>query len=266
LVGTLTPRYALPIGEWMVRARIGRRLVPVVLALAVFAFAPRAVASPPVTHLGQGAREVWVLWPHGRARSVVVFGHGWSTPFPSGFGPWVAHLQAGGSIVVYPRYRVGAGDSTSSALAAFQAGIVDAFKRIGRISVPVIAVGKSFGGSAVFYYAAAARTWGVPAPTAILSIFPALPIGSLPSGQLARSTYVEFFVGDADTTAGSAGADAFWRWLTGHPSNRKRYVVIRSRPGFVANHDSAQRSDKLARAIFWTPLDLLIARARAKHP
>jgi acetyl esterase/lipase len=203
-----------------------------------------------------------VLRPAARAKSVVVFGHGWSTPFPAGFGPWITHLRAGGSIVIYPRYRVGAGDSTSSALAGFQAGIESAFKLIGRLRVPVIAVGKSFGGSAVFYYAASARIWGVPAPAAILSIFPALPIGALPAGRLAESTYVELFVGDADTTAGSAGADVFWRWLGGHRTDRKRYVVIHSRPGFVANHDSAQRTDKIARAVFWRPLDLLIARAR----
>jgi hypothetical protein len=39
-------------------------------------------------------------------------------------------------------------------------------------------------------------------------------------------------------------------------------VVIHSRPGFVANHDSAQRSDAIARRIFWAPLDLLIQRVR----
>jgi acetyl esterase/lipase len=215
--------------------------------------------------VGTGAREVWVLWPAGRARSVVVFGHGWSTPFPSGFKPWVAHLRAGGSIVIYPRYRVSTGDSTGSALAAFQAGIENAFRSIGRRRLPVVAVGKSFGGSAVFYYAASARSWGVPAPAAVLSIFPALPIGALPPGRLSPATYVELLVGDADTTAGSAGADAFWRWLSGHRSDRKRYVVIHSRPGFVANHDSAQRSDPVARAIFWKPLDVLIARARARR-
>jgi acetyl esterase/lipase len=215
--------------------------------------------------VGTGAREVWVLWPAGRARSVVVFGHGWSTPLPSGFKPWVAHLRAGGSIVIYPRYRVSAGDSTGSALAAFQAGIENAFRSIGRRRLPVVAVGKSFGGSAVFYYAASARSWGVPAPAAVLSIFPALPIGALPPGRLSPATYVELLVGDADTTAGSAGADAFWRWLSGHRSDRKRYVVIHSRPGFVANHDSAQRSDPVARAIFWKPLDVLIARARARR-
>jgi hypothetical protein len=205
---------------------------------------------------------VWVLRPHGQAKSVVVFGHGWSTPFPAGFGPWVAHLRAGGSVVIYPRYRVSALDSTTSALAAFRAGVESAFRILGHLHVPVVAVGKSFGGSAVFYYAAAARSWGVPAPTAILSIFPAGPIGALPIGRLAADTFVELFVGDADTTAGSGGANAFWGWLSGHRTDRKRYVIIHSRPGFVANHDSAQRTDAIAQAVFWKPLDLLIARVR----
>jgi len=257
----LTPRYAFLIAE-RIRSRVACGLLVAVLAALVLAAAGRA--SPPITRLGTGAREVWVMRPAMRATSIVVFGHGWSTPFPAGFGPWVAHLRAGGSIVIYPRYRVSAGDSTSSALAAFQAGVESAFKFIGRLHVPVVAVGKSFGGSAVFYYAASARSWGVPAPTAILSIFPAGPIGALPAGRPGGSTYVELFVGDADTTAGSAGADAFWRWLSAHQSDRKRHVIIHSRPGFVANHDSAQRTDAIAREVFWKPLDLLIARA--VHP
>ena len=236
------------------------------MVLAAVIRAPAGHASPPIIHVGAGAREVWVLRPAGKAKSVVVFGHGWSTPFPVGFGPWITHLRARGSIVIYPRYRVGGGDSTTSALAAFQAGVESAFALIGRLHVPVVAVGKSFGGSAVFYYAASARSWGVPAPTAILSIFPALPIGALPAGRLGESTYVELFVGDADTTAGSAGANAFWRWLSGYRSTRKRYVIVHSRPGFVANHDSAQRTDAIARAVFWKPLDLLIARARRPGP
>src|ERR1700730_277675 len=42
--------------------------------------------------LGSGADEVWILRPIGQAKSIVVFGHGWSTPLPVGFGPWLAHL------------------------------------------------------------------------------------------------------------------------------------------------------------------------------
>ncbi len=223
-----------------------------------------ALAHPPVEALGRGADTVWVLWPQQRPTSIVVFGHGWSTPLPSdGFAPWIAHLRARGSIVVYPRYRTAAPESVDAALRAFETGVRTAFARLRpQAHLPVVALGKSFGGSAVFAYAAAAGSWHVPAPEAILSVFPALPIAPLPPGGIPRRTFVELFVGDADTTAGSAGADAFWRWLSGHPASRKRYVVIRSRPGLVANHDSAQRSDPLARSIFWAPFDRLIDRAR----
>lgn len=198
--------------------------------------------------------RVWVLRPSQKATSIVVFAHGWSTPVPAGFAAWIAHLRARGSIVVYPSY----GGSPSSGLAVFRAGLESAFRSIGPARLPVVALGKSFGGSAVFYYAAEARAWHVPAPLAIVSVFPALPIGGLPSGRVPASTYVRILVGDADTIAGTAGADAFWRWLGASP--RRRYVVVRSRPGFVANHDSAQRSDAIAQAVFWKPLDALIAR------
>ncbi len=230
-------------------------------ALACLAAAP-ARAHQPVETLGRGADTVWVLWPHERPTSIVVFGHGWSTPLPTdGFAPWIGHLRARGSIVVYPRYRVGS-ESVAAALQAFETGVRAAFARLRPLELPVVAIGKSFGGSAVFSYAAYAATWHVPAPAAILSVFPALPLAPLPPGGIARRTFVELFVGDADTIAGSGGADAFWRWLSGHPAAEKRYVVIRSRPGFVANHDSAQRSDALARRIFWAPLDRLIEHAR----
>ncbi len=96
----------------------------------------------------------------------------------------------------------------------------------------------------------------------MISIFPAGPIdGSLPSAPLPASDTVEIFVGDADTVVGSAGANMFWQWLVAHSSKLKRYVVVHSRPGFVADHNSAQRSDPTARAIFWRPVDALIAAA-----
>lgn len=218
--------------------------------------------APSVTRLGSGADEVWVIRPRGRAIGIVVFGHGWSTPFPAGFGAWIAHLRAGGQIVVYPRYRAGAADSTTSALNAFRRGIATAFRNLHDARLPVVAVGKSFGGSAVFYYASEARAWGVPAPRAVLSIFPALPIGALPPGRPPRSVEIEIFVGDADTTAGTAGADVLLRWLRAGARQRVGYKVIQSRPGFVADHDSPQRTDSIAQQTFWLPLDRLIAGAR----
>jgi hypothetical protein len=182
-----------------------------------------------------------------------------------GFAAWIAHLRRGGSVVVYPRYRVSSADSTSAALQAFQVGVVSALRRLEPIRVPILALGKSFGGSAVFYYAAEATEWGVAGPAAVVSIFPAYPILALPTRALPRATYIRILVGDADTTAGSGGANAFWRWLDPHTAGLKAYRIIRSRPGFVANHDSAQRSDPIARAIFWQPVDALLTRLIQHH-
>lgn len=224
-----------------------------------------AAAGPPTMSIGKGADRVWIIRPTGAAKSIVVFGHGWSTPTPSGFGGWIAHLRARGNIVVYPRYRVSAGDAPAQALSSFRRGVVAAFRQLRHAKLPVIALGKSFGGAAVFDYASAAAAWGVPAPAAVVSIFPAYPIGGLPPAPLPRNIFVQLEVGDADTTAGSGGADAFWRWLAGHPATKKRYVVIHSRSGFVANHDSAQRTDPIARAVFWRPFDVIVDRVRARR-
>ncbi len=227
------------------------------VAAALFVTAP-----PPVVSIGSGAGHVWILRPSGPPRDIVVFAHGWSTPVPSDWAPWLDHLRSRGSIVVFPRYEAGAGDSSAAALAAFRRGVTAAFRRLGPTRLPVLALGKSFGAAAVFEYGAEARQWGVPAPAAIVSIFPALPIGGVPSSHLAPAVFAEVIVGDADTTAGSAGADAFWRWLGGHPASAKRYVVIHSRPGFTATHDSVQQATPIVRALFWAPVDALLARLR----
>ncbi len=223
--------------------------------------APRAL--PPVVSIGSGADQVWIMEPRGRPRDVVVFGHGWSTPVPSDWAPWLDHLREGGSLVIYPRYEAGAGTSPTAALAAFRRGVVAAFRRLGPTGVPVVALGKSFGAAAIFDYGAEARRWGVPTPAAVVSIFPALPIGGLPTVPLGPRVFAEVMVGDADTVAGRGGADAFWRWLGGHPADAKRYVVVRSRPGFAATHDSAQQSSAIARAVFWHPVDALLAHLRS---
>jgi hypothetical protein len=233
-----------------------------------------SLAVPPVSgnkqpiHLGSGARDVWLLPPVGAVQDIVVFGHGWSTPLPSdAFASWLDHLRSRGSLVVYPRYRVSAGDSTSSALLSFRAAVVAALRHIAPIRVPILALGKSFGASAIFYYAAEAKLWHVPGPAAVVSIFPAYPIGGLPARALPASIYVRILVGDRDTTAGSGGANAFWSWLSGHAPSLKSYVTVRSRPGFIANHDSAQSSTPVARLVFWRPVDTLLQHLRTSgHP
>jgi hypothetical protein len=242
----------------------------VVLASLVAALVAcaHAGAGDHVVRLGAGADEVWIFRPAGAVRSVVVFAHGWSTPFPwQGFAAWIVHLRARGDLVIYPRYRVSANDSSASALAAFEDGIVTAFRQLGPLHVPVVAVGKSFGASAVFDYAAEAHAWGVPAPVAVVSIFPALPINGVLPPLLPPTDYVEIFVGDRDTVVGSAGADAFWHWLARHRPALKRYTIVRSRPGFIAGHDSAQLNNPIAHALFWRPVDNIISTAtRTQEP
>jgi dienelactone hydrolase len=241
----------------MKRAR-GSLFAACVAGAAVIA-GPVGAANRPLV-LGSGASEVWIFRPAGAVRDVVILAHGWSTPVPTGpFAPWIAHLRSRGSIVIYPRYLSGGGDTTSGALVAFRAGVVAALRYLAPVRVPILALGKSFGGSAVFYYAADARDWKVPGPQAVVSIFPAYPIGAFPIHAVANGVYVRILVGDRDTVAGSGGANAFWAWLAHHPATGKSYVVIRSRPGFVADHDSAQRSNPSSRAVFWRPVDSLLS-------
>ncbi len=245
------------------RLRLVAGLAAVVLGLLGSARSGATLPNPPTTRLGQGADEVWLFWPSRSPTSIVVFGHGWSTPFPRAFMPWIDHLRAGGSVVVYPRYELTTASSETTALAALQDGIVTAFARLRSLRVPVVAVGKSFAGGEIFEYAVNAARWRVPPPAAVLSIFPAAPFNGTPTRTLPERIYVEILVGDRDTTVGSSGAEVLWHWLAAHPNTEKRYVVVRSHPGFVANHDSASLASAGARAAFWRPLDLLLARARA---
>jgi predicted esterase len=208
---------------------------------------------------GRAAREVWIVAPNRPVRSVVVFGHGWklAPPAPAHswvgqFRPWLDHLAAGGSAVIFPRYQLGVGDAQDATrILDFRAGIRAGYTLLGRPEVPVVAVGYSFGASLALYYGANAAAWRLPLPSAVQAIFPAgmIPGASLP--PLNRSVRVMIQVGDADTEAGSAGADAFWSWLATHPSSRKRYQVVRSSPRLAATHAAPKSPSPAAQLTFW---------------
>jgi acetyl esterase/lipase len=232
------------------------------VALATIAPGARADTGPGVVSIGRGGDQVWLMRPNGPVRVIVVFVHGWSTSVPEDWAPWLHHLRARGVLVIYPRYESGTADTTQTALVNLRHDIVAAFGHLGGVHVPVVALGKSFGGAAVFDYAGEARAWGVPAPVAVVGIFPAYPTGPLPPA-LAPGVFAEVIVGDADTIAGTGGANTLWSWLRPHPAANKRYITIRSRPGFSATHESAQLATPIARAVFWHPFDVLLARVRA---
>jgi hypothetical protein len=244
---------------------------------AALACAALAVLAPPAQAslrvlgpFGSGADQAWLVVPAGRVRSVVVFAHGWKQFPPSPedawvaqFRPWLDHLASRGSAVIFPRYQLGGADAFGPMLVeAFRRGVATGFARLGRLPLPAVAVGYSAGGSLVFSYGANARRWRLPVPAAIMSVFPAgmVPGAALP--RLSRQVRVLIQVGDRDDVAGTGGADAFWRWLGGRPTRRRRYEVVRSRPGFVADHAAPKTDAPAARQAFWRPLDELIGEAR----
>lgn len=225
----------------------------------VLAFAP--------VHYGSGAGSVWVLRPSGPVRDVVVFAHGWkhapsptARPWVEQFRPWLTHLLAEDTAVVFPQYQLGGDDPGPARVDSFRRGLQLGFHRLGGGGVPVVAAGYSFGGSLVFYYAAEARRWGLPEPRAVDSIFPVGPIPGAPVTTLPSLDRAVLEVGDRDVVAGRSGADAWWRLLA--RARRRRLLLVRSTPTFVADHAAPKRTGAGARAAFWRPLDVLLAGAR----
>ncbi len=219
---------------------------------------------------GSGSSQVWLLRPTGRIRSVVVFGHGWKLHPPSAehpwvgqFRPWLDHLAERGSAVVFPRYQLGSGDNQGPDRADdYRRGVALGLERLGRPRVPIVVAGYSFGASLAFTYAADAHRWALPQPRAVDCIFPAGPINGVALDVLPTPVRVLVQVGDRDTEAGRFGADAFWERLGAHPSSRKRYEIVSSVHGLVADHAAPKRTDAPARHAFWAPLDDLIATVR----
>jgi hypothetical protein len=240
--------------------------------MATVAAGAAAVALQAPVHgpFGRGADQVWIVRRPGRVRAVIVFGHGWkvappsaSSPWVAQFWPWLDHLTGQGDAVIFPRYQLG-GDAPGAARAnAYRAGVAEGFRRLALpAGTPVVAIGYSYGASLALTYAANARRWRLPEPRAVDAVFPAGEIPGVPLPAPPRSTDILLQVGDHDTVAGPGGASAFWAWLARHPPNRKRYQVVRSHGSFLADHASPKATTADARAAFWTPLDLLIARAR----
>lgn len=230
-------------------------------ALAALAAAVALGSGP----YGTGADQVWVLRPAGEIRRVVVFAHGWKHAPPSAtyswvgqFRPWLDHLLAGGSAVIFPRYQLGTGDVYDiGRVRAFEAGIRTGYARLGRPQVPFVAIGYSVGAALVLTYGAEARSWRLPMPAAIDAVFPAGPVPGAPLPPLPSPVRVLIQVGDADTEAGSGGARAFRSWLGSHA--RKTYEIVHSSGAFRAVHAAPKGTSAAARRAFWAPFDKLIA-------
>jgi pimeloyl-ACP methyl ester carboxylesterase len=220
---------------------------------------------------GHGTSAVWVLTPKaGKPRSIVVFIHGWTATSPFDWHQaWLDHLLGHGSAVVFPVYQVTGdwGEVVTSRL-ELRAGLRTAFRVLGDPDLPVVVAGYSVGGALAFYYAADARGWGIPMPRAVYSIFPLDPFQMDPGLlHLGRPPHVRtlILVADKDTTVGSLGADAFWKWLRPVPRALKTYRLLHSDPkGEFFDHESPHLAtfNPEMRKVFWDPLDRLVARVR----
>jgi dienelactone hydrolase len=237
-------------------------------ALALTSFVGPGVATASITPegpFGSGAGQVWLLRPAGPVRGVVVFGHGWKLqpPSPSSawvaqFAPWLEHLVSEGEAVIFPRYQLGGDRPGLARVASYRKGVTLGFRQLRAPDAPVVVAGYSYGGSLAFSYAANARQWGLPAVRAVDAVFPSGPVPGAPLPPLSSSVRVVIQVGDQDTEAGARGANAFWRWLARHPKVNRHYVIVRSRPGFVANHAAPKLATPAAQRAFWAPLDALL--------
>jgi acetyl esterase/lipase len=213
---------------------------------------------------GQGRGQVWLLRPAGAPRSIVLFAHGWTAVDPN---DWhrvrLDHLCARGSLVVFPRYQVDAYDTFEDGLDGFRQGVRTGFGRLGGEHLPLVAVGYSFGGALVNYYAANAARWGVPVPKSVLSIFPTTRMADRPVAKPPASVRFTILAGDRDEVVGTEGAKDFLAWLKQHPASRTTYRLVRSSAALKATHEALKAMTAASTRTFWAPIDALVATARS---
>jgi pimeloyl-ACP methyl ester carboxylesterase len=212
--------------------------------------------------VGSGADEVWFYAAKGKPRSLVIFLHGYGGPVeetPANHVPWLKHLAAEGSDVVYPRYEVGAGSNPYPHL---DKALDAALDRLGRAKVPTVLIGYSRGGRIAVDYAAFRAAEGGE-PKAVLVVFPGLnsPFERLgPLARLDAKTKIVIMVGDRDTGVGGTGAHALLARLAqaNFPPERIQIIGVKSTKSFKATHLSVLENTAGARKAFWRPADELI--------
>ena len=218
-------------------------LIRAVASLAIATTLGAATPTPILGPYGRGAAQVWILQPAGPVRDVVVFGHGWkqaapspSYPWVGQFRPWLEHLLANGSAIIFPRYQLGYGDAANAArVRAFEDGVRVGYLRLGRPRVPFVMAGYSYGASLSFYYASDASSLHLPVPRAVMAIFPAGMVGgarlrTLPRryASSSRSATAMSRPAAAARTPSGPGSPATRRIASGtrsftrHPASRRR--------------------------------------------
>jgi predicted esterase len=210
---------------------------------------------------GTGKGQYWVVRSHGRPKAVVVLLHGLGRDSGEQLEPWQAHLAGEGYDVVFPRYESPPPDpkARDNIVAAVRRALVT----LGRPHVPLILVGHSRGGRLAVEAAAFL------APRLVVAFYPGqINPAFEPATNLKlipKTTNIYLLVGDRDTSLGNSGAlELDERLLTfGFPAARIHGGIVRSRPGFTADHMSVYSLTKAGRSAVWGRTDRLIAGALA---
>lgn len=216
---------------------------------------------------GVGANGVHVITPRRRGwDTVVVFVHGHGGPGeigPTHHRPWLEHLAAEGTAVLYPRYEAAPGGH--DAARHLDRGVATGLGILGaRPGARIVGLGYSRGARLVVDWAALAPRSRKPA--GILGVFPASAEEPSPDlGRIPRKTTILLLVGDKDEVVGNVGALDLVRALraVGFPRRRIGLGVVRSRGEFRASHLSVLEDSRGARRAFWAPADRLLAFVRA---
>ncbi|HMI99717.1 MAG TPA: hypothetical protein VK488_07800 [Gaiellaceae bacterium] len=213
--------------------------------------------------IGRGAAGVWLFRPAGKPKNLVVYFHGqggYEEATPVNHRPWIDHLVARGSVVIYPRWEL---TYESDPMQYVITGVRAAMKKLDVGKLPVLAIGYSRGAALALEYGAIAAENGLPVPDRIMSIFPA-SVGNeqhlIDLAPLPHSTRLLILMGQDDKIVGRAGARILVRRLKlgGFPAENIKLDFVDSHDSFTADHFAPLQNTPAARAAFWRPADLLL--------
>jgi predicted alpha/beta-hydrolase family hydrolase len=218
-----------------------------------------AINSLRAAHSGLDTQRAADLFlPTGTPRATVAFLHGWSDRSPSNYLAWIQHLTDSGVAVVFPRYQTSLRASRKQMLTSAEVSLREGLAELGDDCGPLILAGYSFGAGICVIAAAESEAWEIPAPAAIYGVFPYFVRGRNSDPLVITSSItVDLVVGDRDQVVGSRGAKEIARSIAPHPSTLE---ILRSTRSMSFGHFSVLQTSRLARRVFWRPLDEIVDR------
>ena len=203
-------------------------------------------------------RAADLFLPTGTPRATVAFLHGWSDRSPTNYLAWIQHLTDSGVAVVFPRYQTSLRASRKQMLTSAEVSLREGLAELGDDCGPLILAGYSFGAGICVIAAAESEAWEIPAPAAVYGVFPYFVRGRNSDPLVISSSIsVDLVVGDRDQVVGSRGAKEIARSIAPHPSTLE---LLRSTRSMSFGHFSVLQTSRIARRVFWRPLDEIVDR------